>query len=395
MFYKDANIVKAIIQAQKLETIAVSLIQFLSFESSLEKSLWVPLRNLIFFIHQNSLVQFQFLLDRMPAANKSNSWVLKLEKICESKLTRLFKGRYEALQAMKVNNESARSVMNNISKIKPRQPIYYSIVVLLKELDNVGVAKIREMMFNSIQYRDGKLIAITLDAMNGFNTTSTKGFGANGSSNTQVFNPHSAPAIQSPSHAFFFDELPQVYEPFLPEAEPGIYTLVLDLDETLVHYFDLGPDSHFLIRPGCEEFLSELSKYYELVIFTAAMQDYADSVLDQIDKNGYIKYRLYRQHTSPYGHLIAKDLSKIGRDLSRSILVDNVADNFTLQPDNGIFIKTWYDDMSDTCLYDLIPLLKSLVKNKVKDVRKSLRSYRDQMLRHLAAGVKEPHKLIH
>lgn len=191
----------------------------------------------------------QFLLDRMPAANKSNSWVIKIEKICESKLTRLFKGRYEALQAMKVNNESARSVMNNISKIKPRQPIYYSIVVLLKEIDNVGVAKIREMMFNTIQYRDGKFIAITLDAMNGFSTT-TKGFGVTSSSNTQVFNPHSAPAIQSPSHAFFFDELPTVYEPFLPEAEPGVYTLVLDLDETLVHYFDLGPDSHFLIRPG-------------------------------------------------------------------------------------------------------------------------------------------------
>lgn len=61
---------------------------------------------------------------------------------------------------------------------------------------------------------------------------------------------------------------------------------MLDLDETLVHYFDLGPDSHFLIRPGCSEFIEELSKYYELVIFTAAMQDYADSVLDQIDKNG-------------------------------------------------------------------------------------------------------------
>ena len=71
-----------------------------------------------------------------------------------------------------------------------------------------------------------------------------------------------------------------------------------------------------------------------------------------------------------------------------------MADNFALQPDNGIFIKTWYDDMSDTSLYDLIPLLKSLVKNKVTDVRKSLRSYRDQVLRHIAAGVRDPHKLI-
>lgn len=74
--------------------------------------------------------------------------------------------------------------------------------------------------------------------------------------------------------------------------------------------------------------------------------------------------------------------------------MDNVADNFALQPENGIFIKTWYDDMSDTCLYDLIPLLKGLVESQVKDVRKSLRSYRDQILRHIAAGVENPHRLI-
>lgn len=42
-----------------------------------------------------------------------------------------------------------------------------------------------------------------------------------------------------------------------------------------------------------------MSKYYEIVIFTAAMQDYADWVIDQIDPEGYIKYRLYRQHALP------------------------------------------------------------------------------------------------
>ena len=85
------------------------------------------------------------------------------------------------------------------------------------------------------------------------------------------------------THPFFDDDLPEVHEPYLPpleESENDVYTLVLDLDETLVHYFDvslnyhqLGADSHFLIRPGCFEFLDEMAKYYELVIFTAAMQD--------------------------------------------------------------------------------------------------------------------------
>jgi CTD small phosphatase-like protein 2 len=39
---------------------------------------------------------------------------------------------------------------------------------------------------------------------------------------------------------------------------------------------------------------------------------------------------MYRQHALPYGPIFVKDLSRIGRDLSRTIIVDNVAENFQL-----------------------------------------------------------------
>jgi CTD small phosphatase-like protein 2 len=110
------------------------------------------------------------------------------------------------------------------------------------------------------------------------------------------------------------------------------------------------------------------------------MQDYADWVLDQIDKERRISYRMYRQHASPTGMVFVKDLSKIGRPLNKTIIVDNVAENFSLQPDNGIFIKSWFDDMSDTALLELAPLLKQIVQKSVKDVREALRKFRDQML---------------
>jgi CTD small phosphatase-like protein 2 len=55
---------------------------------------------------------------------------------------------------------------------------------------------------------------------------------------------------------------------------------------------------------------------------------------------------------------VVKDLSKIGRPLEKTIIIDNIADNFILQKDNGIFIKSWYDDPKDTELRELIPLLK-------------------------------------
>jgi CTD small phosphatase-like protein 2 len=68
-----------------------------------------------------------------------------------------------------------------------------------------------------------------------------------------------------------------------------------------------------------------MNKYYELVIFTAAMQDYADWVLDNLDTNKIISYRLYRQHAVRNGAVFIKDMSKLGRDLSKVIIVDNVS----------------------------------------------------------------------
>jgi CTD small phosphatase-like protein 2 len=128
-----------------------------------------------------------------------------------------------------------------------------------------------------------------------------------------------------------YEPLPLVDAPYLPPVkDPNTYTLVLDLDETLVHYFEIGSEGHFLVRPGCDVFLKEMSQIYEVVIFTAAMQDYADWVLDQIDKDKCISHRMYRQHALPYGPIFVKDLSRIGRDLSRTIIVDNVAENFQL-----------------------------------------------------------------
>ena len=88
--------------------------------------------------------------------------------------------------------------------------------------------------------------------------------------------------------------------------------------------------------------------------------------------------------------VFVKDLSKIGRPLNKTIIVDNVAENFSLQPDNGIFIKSWFDDMNDTALLELAPLLKQIVQKSVKDVREALRKFRDQMLEQIQRGIINP-----
>jgi CTD small phosphatase-like protein 2 len=123
-----------------------------------------------------------------------------------------------------------------------------------------------------------------------------------------------------------------------------------------------------------------MSEHFEVIIFTAAMQDYADWALENFQNESCISYRLYRQHALPYGGFYVKDLSRIGRDISKMIIVDNIAENFQLQPENGIFIKSWFTDPDDTALFELAPLLMQISESGVEDVRDALRLFRTHML---------------
>jgi CTD small phosphatase-like protein 2 len=151
---------------------------------------------------------------------------------------------------------------------------------------------------------------------------------------------------------------------------------VLDLDETLIHFEKAkGQDEedYYMIRPGAHKFLSDLSCLYEIVVFTAAMPDYANWIMDQIDEQGIVKHRLYRQHCSPHEDYAIKDLRNLGRDISRTIIIDNLKENFEVTtPDNGIWVESWYDDLDDKVLPTLVPFLEQLVISEVPDVRRYL-----------------------
>lgn len=119
----------------------------------------------------------------------------------------------------------------------------------------------------------------------------------------------------------------------------------------------------YLVRPGVTRFLLELSTLYEIVVFTAALQEYADWILNQIDHKKCISHRLYRQHTHRKPNFAMKDLSMLGRDLKKTIIVDNIEENYRyLHPDNGIQLKSWFDDLEDRELDKLLPFLVSIAE---------------------------------
>ncbi len=75
----------------------------------------------------------------------------------------------------------------------------------------------------------------------------------------------------------------------------------------------------FLVRPYAEDFIKEMSIYYEIVIFTAATKEYADWILDLMDNKKVISYRLYRQHTVAHNNCFLKVKKKKNPNLNLNL----------------------------------------------------------------------------
>ena len=181
----------------------------------------------------------------------------------------------------------------------------------------------------------------------------------------------------------------QVPSPYVRTKNNKEYSLVLDLDETLIHFKpqNNGEEGGILrVRPGIYDFLDEIGKYYELIVFTTATQEYADVLIDAVEEDKiYFEHRLYREHATIIDNDFVKDLTRIGRPLDKIIIVDNMPQNFRLQKENGIIIKAfWGEDNSDRALYELIPILVKIAKEG-GDVRKSLVKYKDEIVKKVTS----------
>lgn len=182
--------------------------------------------------------------------------------------------------------------------------------------------------------------------------------------------PDAAAALKSPtnpgpSSKLKFPRAPGPPRPLVPRRQPSYATsapsqfgphqktLILDLDETLIHSMAkggryttghmvevklnqpvgaagqvVGPQVPILYyvhkRPYCDDFLRKVSKWYNLVIFTASVQEYADPVIDWLElERKYFAGRFYRQHCTFRNGAYIKDLAQVEPDLSKVMIVDN------------------------------------------------------------------------
>lgn len=184
----------------------------------------------------------------------------------------------------------------------------------------------------------------------------------------------------------FIKNLPELSEvelngqpTLIPKQSPRrkTVTLVLDLDETLVHstlehcddadftfniFFNMKDYTVYVKqRPFLHAFLERVSEMFEVVIFTASQSIYANQLLDILDPDEkFISRRLYRELCLFSDGNYTKDLTILGVDLAKVVIIDNSPQVFRLQVNNGIPIKSWFDDPFDCALMSLLPFLETL-----------------------------------
>lgn len=169
----------------------------------------------------------------------------------------------------------------------------------------------------------------------------------------------------------------------LPPKQPGQYsppyTLVLELDDMLVHSsWDYKKGWKTAKRPGLDYFLGYLSQYYEIVVFSKSSMAFSENIVQKLDPyHAFISYSLFKEVCRSKDNKLIKDLSLLNRDLSKVIIIDPDQDCYSMQPENAIPVNKW-DGKKDDELIKLIPFLEYLATSKTPDVRQELSKFHDR-----------------
>jgi hypothetical protein len=222
--FKDIRTKKLIQTSFVIESVAVSLMIF--FYSSLNGASGrvIQVRSMMVQVHQNFLTIIDLVLNRLPSDSSSSPWVLKLREIIQRKKFKTLK-RAEYSTTLKHNCDIIVNCIKTLTHTLPSNTSHLSAVTsILTNVDKYSVSTARNLLSVKSSFSTAERSAVLPTGL--ALKTSTKDL-----------------------------------------------TLVLDLDETLVHYSAHRGPGTLLVRPYCEEFLKEMGQFFEVVIFTAGVQE--------------------------------------------------------------------------------------------------------------------------
>ena len=354
---------------------SIILIYHYSFNEILFHNNYEYLNIIINLNYKSYLLLCENISNKISVRDSDNIWVKKLKLMISYKLKHIKKDNKEFKLYLSSHKLNISNLNINLIEMK-----YYSFLIqknmkiLLRNLNNDKFQNEFYLMEHNISHLSGgeiikffrKKILRIINKNRSVNGIDASFYGINENSNFHI------------------------KIPYLNYKSDKKYTLILDLDETLISFKIVDNISNkgiLRLRPGLYEFLLSVKNNYELIIFTSATKEYADPLIDAIEKKiKYFDFRLYRHHTIIYENEFVKDIGKLGRPMNKLIIVDNLPQNFRLQKENGIMIKPfWGEDKYDTTLYELGIILNKIA-NEFYDTRKGINEYRNDILSKVSSS---------
>ena len=324
------------------------LIYEFSFDEIITHKTYILLLEILEINHTNLIHICQLILNKVNQENSKSSFIQILYRIISSSINENEKYSYKTVPFYEKIN------LNNDKLIKKIRNILYNyqtefsplILSLSKKINNKTYEQINDFFQEYILRKENE------------------------------FNDKGPNAIQ-------------VRPPFILSKRKKKFTLILSLDETLIHLQQINYNQCSLkLRPYLIEFLESVKPYYELILFTTKSKYYTIPVMNVIHRNKkYFDFIFYKEHCIIIGNTYVKDLTRIGRSLDSTIIVDNLPQHFKLQKENGINIKSfWAQDPNDRALYDLIPILMNIAFEET-DAREGLEKYREEIVGRITSNI--------
>ena len=173
-------------------------------------------------------------------------------------------------------------------------------------------------------------------------------------------------------------DIPYIKTPLMKK-----YCLILSLQKTLCYKNMIS--NEMILRNGLFSFLSSIKPFYEIISFSTETKDFCDSIIDIIEQDKkYFDYKLYKEHCVLDNNNFVKDVSLIGRDISKIIIVDNDDKCFTLNKENEILIKSFNaENNNDNKLFELKKILRDIYIKNFDDVRIAIKMYKNDIVNNI------------
>ena len=352
-----------------------------SYKQGILNNIILYMKEMINLAYQNLILIFDYFLKKTSISEIKSLWSVKLQNIIKLALDKTDKEQNLNLDYF-LTSENNKENKTNIETIKNNTNfILQSIKIIIKNYKNRNSNIILLFLKEIYQKTSFKDI---------FYFFQNKILHSNG-----LFNYLSTNLVLRQNPNLFKNIIP----PYIKSFSKKKFSLILGLEGTLIYSKFDSNNSYYInkissinniieLRPGLIHFLSEMKKYFEIIIFSLFTQKIADYIINFIEKKEkYFEYRLYVQHATIIENEFIKEIKRIGRPIDKIIIVDNFSQNYKTNKKNAINIKSYFEkNCKDNTLIELEKILPKIINNG-NDVRNGIEKYRNEIIGKVSSNI--------